>query len=57
MNNASDVSFNRDDSLDNSTNNQKKKRQFKQSRSLGRHHGENNAEASSTLLKNVFSAK
>lgn len=32
----------------------KKKRQFRQSQSLGRHHGENFSEASSNLLKNVF---
>ena len=33
---------------------EKKKRSFRQSQSLGSHHGENFVEASSQLLKNVF---
>lgn len=35
---------------------QKKQRSFRQSQSLGRHHGENETQASSRLLKNVFSS-
>jgi ESF2/ABP1 family protein len=34
----------------------KKQRTFRQSQSLGRHHGENETSASSRLLKNVFSS-
>ncbi|CAN0397255.1 unnamed protein product [Ectocarpus fasciculatus] len=41
---------------DNQDEGKRKKRLFRQSHSLGRHHGENSTEASKNLLKHVFSS-